>query len=165
MTHATATATRRDSRLRIVVTGLIAQHPTLGGVAWDYAQYAIGLARLGHEVYYIEDSGQWPYNLDGGESGEDWVAQDPAKNLEHLRRVLAPHGLEDRWAYRFPRNGAWYGLPDARRREILAGRLLPYIPDDDPKRQIQLKPVTDLPDVERNRYQRALDRLVASASE
>ena len=38
--------------LRIVVSGLIAQYP-LGGVAWDYGQYAQGLARHGHEVFYV----------------------------------------------------------------------------------------------------------------
>ena len=48
------------TRLRVVVTGLIAQHPRLGGVAWDYVQYPAGLARLGHDVYYLEDSGEWP---------------------------------------------------------------------------------------------------------
>jgi hypothetical protein len=47
--------------LRIVVTGLIAQHPSLGRGTWDYVQYAAGLQRLGHDVYYLEDSGEWPY--------------------------------------------------------------------------------------------------------
>jgi hypothetical protein len=62
----------------IIVTGLIAQHPTPGGATWDYFQYVLGLARLGHNVYSVEDSGQWPYNLDGGPSGNDWVAYDAA---------------------------------------------------------------------------------------
>jgi hypothetical protein len=48
-------------RLRIVVTGLLAQY-SLGGVAWDYLQYLVGLQRLGHDVYYLEDTGAWPYN-------------------------------------------------------------------------------------------------------
>ena len=40
--EAAARAERRWPRpsLRIVVTGLIAQHPRLGGVTWDYLQYA-----------------------------------------------------------------------------------------------------------------------------
>jgi hypothetical protein len=50
-----------DSRLRIVVTGLAALHP-VGGVAWDYLQYVIGLHRLGHDVYYFEDTWSWPYH-------------------------------------------------------------------------------------------------------
>ena len=48
-------------RLRIIVTGLVGLHP-LGGVAWDYFQYVLGLAKLGHDVYYHEDTGSWPYN-------------------------------------------------------------------------------------------------------
>jgi hypothetical protein len=59
------------SALCIIVTGLLAQHPTLGGATWDYLQYVLGAALLGHNVYYVEDSGQWPYNLDGGPSGND----------------------------------------------------------------------------------------------
>ena len=32
--------------LRIIVTGLVGLYP-VGGVAWDYLQYVIGLSRLG----------------------------------------------------------------------------------------------------------------------
>ncbi len=70
-----------SSSLRIIVTGLIAQHPLLGGISWHYLQYAIGLAALGHDVYYFEDSGEYPYNLDGGASGTDWVARDATENV------------------------------------------------------------------------------------
>jgi hypothetical protein len=49
------------SRLRIIVTGLVGLYP-VGGVAWDYLQYLIGLARLGHDVYYYEDTWSWPYH-------------------------------------------------------------------------------------------------------
>src|SRR5436309_9921813 len=49
------------SRLRVVVTGLAGLYP-VGGVAWDYLQYVIGLARLGHDVYYHEDTWSWPYH-------------------------------------------------------------------------------------------------------
>src|SRR5512143_513489 len=50
-----------NSRLRIIVTGLVGLYP-VGGVAWDYLQYVIGLARLGHDVYYHEDTWSWPYH-------------------------------------------------------------------------------------------------------
>lgn len=40
---------------------MAAQYP-VGGVAWDYLQYPIGLARLGHHVVYHEDSWCWPYD-------------------------------------------------------------------------------------------------------
>jgi hypothetical protein len=110
----------RDSRLRIVVTGLIAQHPRLGGVAWDYLQYPLGLARLGHDVYYLEDSGEWPYTESGGPAREDWIARDPSPNVRHLGRVLERFGLGERWMYRFPISPRWYGLSHRRRREVLA---------------------------------------------
>ena len=109
----------RASSLRIIVTGLIAQHPLLGGVAWDYLQYPLGLARLGHDVYYFEDSGEWPYNLDGGPSGNDWVAHDCSANVRHLQTVMSRCGLEDKWAYRFPIDGQWFGLSDLKRAEII----------------------------------------------
>jgi hypothetical protein len=108
-----------DSSLRVIVTGLIAQHPSLGGVSWDYLQYALGLARLGHDVYYFEDSGQWPYTNDGGPSGNEWVARDCRANVEHLAQTMARFGLQDKWAYRFPTAGQWYGLSDGNRRDII----------------------------------------------
>ena len=50
-----------SDRLRIIVTGLVGLYP-VGGVAWDYLQYVIGLSRLGHDVYYHEDTWSWPYH-------------------------------------------------------------------------------------------------------
>ena len=43
------------SPLRIIVAGTVAQYP-VGGIAWDYLQYVIGLAYLGHDVFYHEDT-------------------------------------------------------------------------------------------------------------
>lgn len=107
------------SPLRIIVTGLIAQHPGLGGVAWDYVQYPVGLARLGHDVFYFEDSGEWPYRLSGGPSRNDWVAPDCRPNVEYLNQTLAKFGLADKWAYRFATSGEWYGLSDRRRQDVI----------------------------------------------
>lgn len=99
--------------LRIVVSGLIAQYP-LGGVAWDYGQYALGLARLGHDVTYIEDTGMWPYNpVEGG------ISKTCDYNVRYLSKVMASFGLEGSWAYRFPWESQWFGLPEERVREIV----------------------------------------------
>jgi hypothetical protein len=38
----------------ILVSGMIAKVPGQGGAAWAVLQYVVGLARLGHEVYFIE---------------------------------------------------------------------------------------------------------------
>ena len=71
--------------LRIVVTGLIAQYP-LGGVTWFHIQYLLGLAHLGHDVYYLEDSGQWPYN-----PLADGLIKDPSYNADYLAGVISDH--------------------------------------------------------------------------
>ncbi|MHC5072614.1 MAG: glycosyltransferase family 1 protein [Planctomycetota bacterium] len=102
-----------SSRLRIVVTGLIAQYP-LGGVTWDYLQYVLGLARLGHDVYYIEDTGQWPYA-----PSEDGLAKGCDYNVEYLDGLFRRFGLENRWAYRFPWQSQWFGLPEATRKDVV----------------------------------------------
>ncbi len=105
--------------MRIIVTGLIAQHPTLGGMTWHYLHYLIGLARLGHDVYYLEDSGEWPYLLDGV-TRNDSINWEGRHNIEYLERTLARFGFQDRWAYHFPVRNRWYGLSGPKRRELLA---------------------------------------------
>ncbi len=139
--------------LRIIVTGLIAQYP-LGGLAWDYVQYPAGLAALGHDVYYFEDTGQWPYNPHQG-----GISDTADYNAEYLSKVMTNFGLGDRWAYRFPRGPRWYGLSDSRRRNIVnsadllinvsgtlaqpaqyaAGALLVYVDSDPVFTQLKLR--------------------------
>jgi len=115
-----------SSQLRIIVTGLVAQYP-LGGVAWGHSQYLLGLARLGHDVYYLEDSGQWPYN-----PLEDGLIKDPTFNVDYLAGVMSRFGLGDKWAYRFafglsgdkweyrfPWESQWFGLADTERMKVI----------------------------------------------
>ncbi len=101
------------SRLRIIVSGLIAQYP-LGGVSWDYLQYVVGLTRLGHDVYYLEDTGLWPYN-----PNEGGVSKGCTFNVEYLTNVMEQFGLEDKWAYRFPWESQWFGLDKAKREAVI----------------------------------------------
>ena len=101
------------SQLRIIVTGLITQYP-LGGVTWDYLQYVLGCARLGHDVYYFEDTGQWPYNpVEGG------LGKDCAFNVAYLAGVMERFGLADKWAYCFPWQSKWFGLTAQQRRAVI----------------------------------------------
>jgi hypothetical protein len=99
----------------IIVTGQIAQYP-LGGVSWFYLQYVLGLARLGHDVHYIEDSGQWPYD-----PRSDAVAKECDFNVAYLDDIMRRFGLEDRWAYRFAKDSTWFGLDAEKREDIVAG--------------------------------------------
>ncbi len=99
--------------LRIIVSGLIAQYP-LGGVTWDYFQYVLGLHQLGHDVYYIEDTGQWPYV-----PSEDGLVKGCEFNVDYLSRLFERHGMGDRWAYCFAWKRAWHGMSDSKRREVI----------------------------------------------
>jgi len=101
--------------VRILVTGLLGQYP-LGGVTWDYMQYVLGFERLGHEVYYFEDTGQWPY-----QPNERGLGADPSYTVDYLARLMRRFGLEDRWAYCYPWQSQWFGLDAARRREVIDG--------------------------------------------
>src|SRR5438132_13051383 len=48
---------------RIVVMGFMGSCP-IAGVIWQHVHYIVGLQRLGHDVYYIEDSARIPYNAE-----------------------------------------------------------------------------------------------------
>src|SRR4051794_36391243 len=89
--------------MRVVVTGLIATYP-VAGVAWDYLQYVHALADLGHDVTYLEDTGQWVY----APAAQTYVA-DAGANVAHLAAALAQGGRPVPWAFRDPR-GVLHGL-------------------------------------------------------
>ncbi len=91
--------------MRIIVTGLIATYP-VGGVAWDYVQYVHGLAVLGHDVTYLEDTGQWVYS-----PTSQTFTDDCAANVAHLRRVLRHCDGGYRFAFRDPA-GALHGMEE-----------------------------------------------------
>lgn len=100
-------------KLRIVVTGLIGQYP-LGGIAWHYFQFVLGLAQLGHEVYYLEDTQQYPYNPEEG-----GLAKDCSFNTKFIANIMDRYGLAERWAYCFPFQNQWFGLSEIKRKEII----------------------------------------------
>lgn len=74
---------------------MAAQYP-VGGVAWDYLQYPIGLARLGHDVVYHEDTWCWPYD-----PLQRTMTDDPAYSAGYLREFFARYAPElgERWHY------------------------------------------------------------------
>ncbi|MBU3664365.1 MAG: glycosyltransferase family 1 protein [Chthoniobacterales bacterium] len=92
--------------MRIICTGLIGQYP-FGGVTWDYLQYVLGFRALGHDVWYLEDTGAWAY---------DPLAQQPSddcsNNVAYLRRIMEAFDLGDRWIYRNGADGRYHGIDD-----------------------------------------------------
>lgn len=95
--------------MKALVTGMIATYP-VGGVLWDYAQYALGLERLGFEVFYLEDTGGPTYDPVLQHYGEDCSAG--VAFLHESLAALSPT-LAERWHFRAI-DGRAFGL-DARR--------------------------------------------------
>ncbi len=99
------TSRRNDNSFRVVVLGYIVRGP-LGGLAWHHLQYVLGLARLGHDVYFVEDSDDFPSCYD---PSRDAVDADPTYGLRFIQEAFTRIGLPDRWAYHDALQGIWHG--------------------------------------------------------
>lgn len=99
--------------MKIILAGIIGRYP-VGGVAWCGLMYLLGLRALGHDVYYLEDTGECNYDPERNEP-----ALEPDFALRYLADTLAPFGFGDRWRYIDYRDRA-YGMSDARWRAVCA---------------------------------------------
>src|SRR5687767_2201884 len=101
-------------RRRIGVLGTFANVP-YAGMAWMHCQFLVGLARLGHEVFYAETTSAWPYHpIDLS------TTDNPEYALGYLNRVLGRFDLADRWAYRAAyADGKWYGPLQGQAEELI----------------------------------------------
>jgi len=88
---------------KAVVAGMIASYP-VGGVAWDYAQYLLGLAALGFEVMYLEDTGCKTFHPETGEDDVDYSVRFLNESLSALSPPLGR-----RWHFRAA-DGRTFGL-------------------------------------------------------
>jgi hypothetical protein len=79
--------------MNIIVAGVIGRYP-YGGVAWCSMMYLIGLQRLGHKVWYLEDTAECNFD-----PIENTLSTDPRYALDFIRTCLEPYGLGDRWCY------------------------------------------------------------------
>lgn len=95
----------RAGKLRILVLTNVVRSP-LGGTNWHPLQYALGLQRLGHDVWLLEDSDDYPSCYDPSRHVTD---SDPEYGLRHATRVLAQLGLGERWAYHDAHRATWHG--------------------------------------------------------
>src|SRR5881628_1028659 len=78
---------------RIVVMGSMGSMP-IAGVIWQHVHYIVGLQRLGHEVFYIEDSARLPYNPETFEVNNDY---DYAAAV--LDRLSQEFDFRNRWGF------------------------------------------------------------------
>ena len=92
-------------RLRVVVLGYLVRGP-FGGMAWHHLQYVVGLARLGHDVMFVEDSDDYEscYDPERGVLGTD-----PSYGLRFAAAAFGRLGLGESWAYFDAHTGRWLG--------------------------------------------------------
>jgi hypothetical protein len=67
------------------------------GVAWQVLHYVEGLRRLGCEVHYVEDTGDWPYDPERNE-----ITAEPSYTVGYIARTLGFLAEPVRWAYVAP---------------------------------------------------------------
>ena len=79
--------------MKIVLAGIIARYP-YGGVTWCSLMYLLGLRSLGHDVCYIEDTGECIYNPE-----LNTLSQDPTYGTTYINDTLTPFELGHRWCF------------------------------------------------------------------
>lgn len=101
--------------LTIIVGGYIVGYP-LGGMTWHHLNYLLGLQEMGHEVWFLEDSGAYsmPYN-----PAEQRCGPDPAYGLDYLQQTFAHYGLPPRYCYYSQFWDTYYGLQQAELDDLL----------------------------------------------
>jgi hypothetical protein len=90
--------------VRILFAGIIARYP-FGGVTWCSLMYLLGLRALGHEVFYIEDTGECVYD-----PVQNTSSVDPTYGTTYIHNALEPYGLGDRWTF-VNYDGSYHGRP------------------------------------------------------
>ncbi|MBV9657960.1 MAG: glycosyltransferase [Verrucomicrobia bacterium] len=97
------------SKKRIAVLGFMANCP-IAGVIWQMIHYLVGLQRLGHEVYYIEDLSRVPYD-----PVRQTVDEDDTYAVATLNKLADQFGFQGRWAFcsRFLGRERTFGLSRA----------------------------------------------------
>jgi hypothetical protein len=104
-----------SDRLSIVVTGGVGAMP-FAGVVWQVLQYLEGFRRLGHDVFYFEDTGSWPYD-----PVRDTVSEDARPAVAYVAGAMERIGLEEAWAYRNAVDGALHGVSEQLLAEVVEG--------------------------------------------
>ena len=94
------------SKGKIIVSGIAFWYP-LGGVAWQFLHYLLGLKRLGYEVFYVEDSARDVYDP----QKNDFTSNADA-NVKAVAPFLESHGFADRWCFRSHASNRCFGLSE-----------------------------------------------------
>jgi len=77
-----------------------------GGQTWLYLNWLLGLHRLGHDVWYVEDDTVWPYDPE-----QNTVTDDCSYAVRHIDGCMRRIGLMGKWTFRLADHGdACWGL-------------------------------------------------------
>jgi hypothetical protein len=79
--------------MKILFAGIMARYP-FGGVTWCSLMYMLGLTALGHDVFYIEDTGECVYD-----PIRNTRSTDPSYGTAYIHDALSRFGLGERWAF------------------------------------------------------------------
>lgn len=97
--------------MKILLAGIIARYP-FGGVTWCSLMYLLGLRALGHEVFYIEDTGECIYDPE-----QNTRSEDPSYGTRYIHAALEPFGFGDRWSF-VNFDGSYHGASREKVREF-----------------------------------------------
>jgi hypothetical protein len=90
---------------KIVILGMMGRCP-FAGQTWLYLGWIQAFAKLGHEVWYVEDDPSWPYDPEVNSPTDDGRYA-----LRHITACMERIGMKDRWAFRMPdQPGHCWGL-------------------------------------------------------
>jgi|DewCreStandDraft_4_1066084.scaffolds.fasta_scaffold16001_3 hypothetical protein len=101
--------------MTVLLLGYIIRGPW-GGMVWHHFQYLQGLHAMGHELYFLEDSDDYPSCY------TPWSAQastDFSYGVSFLQSVFTKFGLEQRWAYYDAHTNSWHGPVSERIKPII----------------------------------------------
>jgi hypothetical protein len=95
--------------MTIVVGGYIVAYP-LGGMSWHHLNYLLGLHEMGHEVWFLEDSGDFalPYN-----PRTKMCEVDSSFGRAYLERTFRQFGLPLRYCYYSEFEDQHFGLNES----------------------------------------------------
>jgi hypothetical protein len=101
--------------MTIVVGGYIIAYP-LGGMTWHHLNYLLGLQELGHDVWFLEDSGSYamPFN-----PRLQRCQPDSSYGRDYLKRTLDAFGLPLKYCYYSEFEGRHYGCTETELNDVL----------------------------------------------
>jgi hypothetical protein len=101
-----------SARMRVVIAGGVGAMP-FAGVTWQVLHYLEGFRRLGHEVFYLEDTQRWPYD-----PVNETVCDDAGPAIAYVQALMSAHDFE--WAYRDVASEELFGSSEKALADVLA---------------------------------------------